>query len=127
MSRPTQPTGILGSIALWIVLMLAGCAHTAPSSEESASSDITMDRSSAFQPGDIREIGIPGTNVTFQLTYVPAGSWSIGSPEGEEGREADEGPAAVVELGAYWIGEWHGETAPNQYKAVVSPSQPLIK
>lgn len=106
MSRPTQPTGILGSIALWVVLMLAGCAHTAPSSEDQASSDITMDRSAAFQSGDIREIDIPGTPVSFQLTYVPAGSWSIGSPESEEGREADEGPATVVELGAYWIGRF---------------------
>jgi formylglycine-generating enzyme required for sulfatase activity len=59
-----------------------------------------------FQAGDVREINIPGTDVTFTLVYVPNGTYRIGSPEGEEGRENDEGPVQNVNTDGFWMGQF---------------------
>lgn len=46
---------------------------------------------------------IPGTDISFTLSRIPEGAFTIGSPESEIGREPDEGPQRVVSLEAYWI------------------------
>jgi sulfatase modifying factor 1 len=48
---------------------------------------------------------IPGTDVGFRMIPVPGGSFRMGSPDGEEGRSADEGPAFEVTVPPFWIGE----------------------
>jgi formylglycine-generating enzyme required for sulfatase activity len=48
---------------------------------------------------------VPGTGIKFKMVAVPAGSFMMGSPETETGRDADEGPQKKVQLGAFWIGE----------------------
>ncbi|GAA4307652.1 formylglycine-generating enzyme family protein [Compostibacter hankyongensis] len=48
---------------------------------------------------------IPNTEVSFRMIPVPAGSFLMGSPEGESGRNADEGPQTRVKVSAFWIGE----------------------
>ena len=47
---------------------------------------------------------IPGTDVTFQMIPVPGGTFRMGSPDGEAGRNADEGPAFEVVVEPFWIG-----------------------
>jgi formylglycine-generating enzyme required for sulfatase activity len=47
---------------------------------------------------------IPGSTVKFKMVPIPAGSFSIGSPESEKGRDADEGPQKKVTLSAFWMG-----------------------
>jgi formylglycine-generating enzyme required for sulfatase activity len=47
---------------------------------------------------------IPTTNVSFEMILVPGGTFEMGSPPGESGREADEGPRHSVTVGAFWIG-----------------------
>ena len=48
---------------------------------------------------------IPGTSVTFEMVAVPGGTFTIGSPDAEAGRQADEGPQAEVTLKPFWIGK----------------------
>lgn len=48
---------------------------------------------------------IPGAAVKFKMIAIPAGTFTIGSPPSEKGRDDDEGPQKKVELSAFWIGE----------------------
>lgn len=51
------------------------------------------------------EVQIPGTDVTFEMVPVPGGKFKVGSPEGEVGRESDEGPQVEIEVAPFWIGK----------------------
>ncbi len=46
---------------------------------------------------------IPGAQVSFDMVAVPGGTFLMGSPDSEKGREADEGPQHPVELKPFWI------------------------
>ena len=46
---------------------------------------------------------IPNTKITFEMVPVPAGTFLMGSPEGETGRAPDEGPQHKVSLKAFYI------------------------
>src|SRR5687767_13091238 len=48
---------------------------------------------------------IPGTSVKFKMVAIPAGTFTIGSPASEKGREEDEGPQKKVQLSSFWIAE----------------------
>ena len=48
---------------------------------------------------------IPETQVTFDMVPVPAGTFEMGSPESEPGRQADEGPQHTVKLPAFYMGK----------------------
>ncbi len=50
-------------------------------------------------------VTIPGTQVTFEMIPVPAGTFMMGSPESEPDRSADEGPQVKVSLDPFWIGK----------------------
>jgi formylglycine-generating enzyme required for sulfatase activity len=47
---------------------------------------------------------IPGTDVTFRMIPVPGGSFRMGSPADEEGRDDAEGPAVEVTVEPFWMG-----------------------
>jgi len=47
---------------------------------------------------------IPGTDITFKMVPVPAGSFTLGSPATEDGRDETEGPACEVEVAPFWMG-----------------------
>jgi formylglycine-generating enzyme required for sulfatase activity len=51
------------------------------------------------------EQSIPGTEVSFQMIAIPAGSFVMGSSENQKGHQPDEGPATEVKLSAFWIEE----------------------
>jgi formylglycine-generating enzyme required for sulfatase activity len=46
---------------------------------------------------------IPNTKVTFDMVPVPAGTFTMGSPDSEAGHAADEGPQHKVTLPAFYI------------------------
>lgn len=48
---------------------------------------------------------IPNSGVSFKMVAVPAGSFRIGSPDNEQYRNPDEGPAKDVQLDQFWMGE----------------------
>ncbi|MBX9625022.1 MAG: formylglycine-generating enzyme family protein [Gemmataceae bacterium] len=41
----------------------------------------------------------------FDMVYVPGGEFTMGSPEGEAGREPIEGPQHRVKVGGFWMGK----------------------
>jgi len=57
----------------------------------------------ATQAGEPVERTIPGTSVSFTTTLIPGGSFLLGSPDDEQGRDADEGPQRRVTLGSFWM------------------------
>lgn len=46
---------------------------------------------------------IPGTEVKIEMIAIPGGTFLMGSPNNEEGREADEGPVHPVTIGPLWV------------------------
>jgi formylglycine-generating enzyme required for sulfatase activity len=46
---------------------------------------------------------IPGSKVTFEMVAIPAGTYLMGSPETEKGRNADEGPQHPVTVKGFWM------------------------
>jgi len=57
--------------------------------------------------GVFAEFSVPGENdswVTQRMRWIPAGSFRMGSPEGEPGRQDNEGPQHQVKITrAFWI------------------------
>ncbi len=47
---------------------------------------------------------IAGTDVTFRMVPIPGGEFSMGSPDSEVGRKADEGPRHRVKIEPFWMG-----------------------
>jgi formylglycine-generating enzyme required for sulfatase activity len=47
---------------------------------------------------------IPDTKISFDMVPIPAGTFTMGSPESEAGRQADEGPQHQVTLPAFYMG-----------------------
>jgi sulfatase modifying factor 1 len=58
---------------------------------------------------------IPGTGISFNMVAIPGGTFTMGSPPDEPGREPDEGPVVQVELDSFFIGKV--EVTWNEYLA----------
>jgi formylglycine-generating enzyme required for sulfatase activity len=93
-------------VAVFLMMSALGCATSKVAPIGADEGAQAAQRGDAFLPGDTRTVNIPGTDVSFNLVYVPAGRYSIGSPEDEPGRDPDEGPRHEVELSGYWIGQF---------------------
>lgn len=52
------------------------------------------------------ETMIPGTKVKYQMIPVPGGTFTMGSPEDEQGRLEDEGPQFEVVVKPFWMGKY---------------------
>ncbi|MBI3877592.1 MAG: SUMF1/EgtB/PvdO family nonheme iron enzyme [Verrucomicrobia bacterium] len=48
---------------------------------------------------------IPGTDVSFVMMPIPAGEFTMGSPDSEKGRKPDEGPQHKVKISPFWMGQ----------------------
>ena len=48
---------------------------------------------------------IPGTPAKFDMVAIPGGEFLMGSPAGETGRKADEGPQKKVKISPFWMGK----------------------
>ena len=86
---------------------------------------------------------IPGTDVSFALQPIPAGTFTVGSPTSEKNRNADEGPQAKVAVGAFWMGQkevtWNeyeifmfatdaaGNASKGEADAVSHPTKPYVE
>ncbi len=47
---------------------------------------------------------IPGTDIRFKMVPIKGGSFTLGSPQNEKGRKADEGPAKKVKIDDFFMG-----------------------
>src|SRR5215831_1790892 len=44
---------------------------------------------------------IPGTKVSFHMVSIPGGTFTMGSPQDEQGRSEDEGPQHQVQINPF--------------------------
>jgi len=58
---------------------------------------------------------VPTTHITMSMKAIPGGSFNMGSPEDEWGRNADEGPRHLVNVSPFFMGEF--EVTWDQYWA----------
>jgi len=58
-----------------------------------------------------------GKGVTLEMVYIPEGSFLMGSPKTEKGRDSDEGPQHQVMLEPFYMGKYPVTQA--QYEAVM--------
>lgn len=59
----------------------------------------------ASKPSGSYSETIPGSSVTFEMVALPGGTFTLGSPASEAGRDPDEGPRVEVTLKPFWIGK----------------------
>jgi formylglycine-generating enzyme required for sulfatase activity len=50
------------------------------------------------------EQSIPGSSLKFKMVAIKGGSFTMGSPENEKGRDADEGPQKKFTISPFWMG-----------------------
>lgn len=84
----TKPKGVTKYI---LPFFLMGVTYTA----------FTQDKSGKFEAYTQT---VPGENFSFKMAAIPAGSFTMGSPDKESGRQPDEGPAKKVQVSAFWMG-----------------------
>lgn len=73
---------------------------------------LSLSGQNASEP-EVREDTITGTEVSFKLVHIPAGTFLMGSPADEAKRGEDEGPQKEVKLDAFWLGMY--EVTFNEY------------
>lgn len=83
--RVVGPTRGWAVCALLVVLLAAGRASSTPVQRD-------------------ERVKIPGTDVSFDLVYVPGGTFRMGSDAGAPGADDDEIPAHEVRVAPFWIG-----------------------
>jgi formylglycine-generating enzyme required for sulfatase activity len=77
----------------------------------------------APKPGQEMSIDL-GNGIKMEFVWIPAGSFQMGSPDGETGRKDNEGPAHEVTISSgFWMGKY--EVTQEQYGQVTgnNPSQ----
>ena len=52
----------------------------------------------------VYEQTIPGSSVKFKMVPIKGGQFTMGSPETEKGRDADEGPQKNFTISPFWMG-----------------------
>lgn len=53
--------------------------------------------------GDTYQQQLPGSDLFIEMTYIPGGTFLMGSPANEDGREKNEGPQIEVEVEPFWM------------------------
>jgi len=78
----------------------------------------SVDTASKKVPVEGKAWNLPlNPTVSIPMNWIPAGTFTMGSPANEPGRKADEGPQATVTLTkGYWLGKT--EVTIGQWKAV---------
>ncbi|HWH71159.1 MAG TPA: SUMF1/EgtB/PvdO family nonheme iron enzyme, partial [Candidatus Sulfotelmatobacter sp.] len=74
-------------------------------------------------PGEMKLYtnSIPGTHVAYVMVPIPAGEFTMGSPEAEAKRKADEGPQHKVKIEPFWMGQC--EVTWNEYELFMYPDE----
>ncbi len=70
--------------------------------------------------GEVRSL----TGHAIKFCWCPAGSFRMGSPPDEEGRDGDEGPVTVTLSHGFWLGQT--EVTQEQWKAVMG-TEPWVE
>ncbi|MDB4663166.1 formylglycine-generating enzyme family protein [bacterium] len=100
-------------LAILVSMMLAGCGEetsVAPTPTEEPSKEVSVAPTTTEEP-----ITIPGLNL--EMMPIPAGTFLMGSPNDEEGRDNDEGLHTVTITKPFWLGKT--EVTQALWKAVM--------
>jgi len=62
---------------------------------------------------------ISGTGVGFEMVSIPGGEFTMGSPDSEKDRQADEGPQVKVKISPFWMGKL--EVTWSEYELFMRP------
>ncbi len=119
--------GIAAAVAAGLALVFAGGwwlgAKRNTRSSRSAEGDSSgeQDRreeggSAGLKAGDMKTFTLPG-GVEMEMVYVEPGSFTMGSPESEAGREKDETQHRVTLTKGFWIGKY--PVTQRQWQALV--------
>jgi formylglycine-generating enzyme required for sulfatase activity len=68
---------------------------------------------------------IPGTDVTFEMQPIPGGTFLLGSPPQEAGRNPDEGPQIEIRIEPFWMAS--REVTWREYKQYMALYEPFKK
>lgn len=96
MSRQRTFVAVALSAALWA----GGATGGEPGNETLDAGDTTV--AAEMKP---YTQAIPGTAVQFDMVPIPGGKFLMGSPAGEPGHSADEGPQHEVTIAPFWMGK----------------------
>ena len=66
-----------------------------------------------------------GNGVTLEMVEIPGGTFIMGSPENEAGRDSDEGPQHQVTVPAFFMGKY--ELTQAQYQAIMGSNPSAFK
>ena len=119
--------GIAAAVAAGLALVFAGGwwlgakRNTRSSRSAEGDSSSEQDRreaggSSGLKAGDTKTFTLPG-GVEMEMVYVEPGSFTMGSPESEEGHEEDEKQHRVTLTEGFWIGKY--PVTQRQWKELV--------
>lgn len=90
-------------LLLLLAVIFSMCSSVKTMDDASSSGMTTKPAPQELQPKEATH-ALPGTDVTFKMVYIPAGSFQMGSPADELGRSDDEGPQHKVSVDAFWMG-----------------------
>src|SRR5207249_8405830 len=90
----------------WCVVSLAVVAALGPDRAIPAHGAL-LDNPPAITPAQHKPytVTIPGSPVKFDMVAIPGGTFLMGSPANEAGRQPDEGPQHLVTIRQFWMGK----------------------
>lgn len=108
--------------AIWpegLVLVARKIEEAGPQDEASLAAAIhqrIVDALDVTSPADMKPYTqeLPWAGVDFDMVVIPGGSFTMGSPESESKRGADEGPQRMVDIEPFWMGKT--EVTWNEYE-----------
>jgi formylglycine-generating enzyme required for sulfatase activity len=100
MSRPIQHS-LRPIFALTIPALLLTLYWHAPAASQDTGKVPTVDK--ATHKAYTEKLA---EDVSFEMLPIPGGVFSMGSPAGEKGRGADEGPQHPVQIKPFWMGKF---------------------
>ncbi len=110
-------------VAATAFVFVSGCGKRDTRSSRSSDGDSSSERdrreaggSDGLKAGDTKTFTLPG-GVEMEMVYVAPGSFTMGSPESEEGRGEDETQHRVTLTKGFWLGKY--PVTQRQWKELV--------
>jgi len=136
MKKTLHKKGVLLALALLVSVCAIACGPRESSGEKRDQQPATGEAAPPAKPGGIpkaseapkpRDVDTAdlGGGMKMELVYVPAGSFQMGSPDSEQGRNDSEGPVHTVELDGFWMAKY--EVTQEQYEAVMGKNPSNFK
>jgi formylglycine-generating enzyme required for sulfatase activity len=122
--RPIRPARFFWALAV----LLSGLSLSPGQGAETTPADAKTAPAAPASPpkaGQTCTVSLP-SNVTLDLVPIPAGTFTMGSPDTEDGRLIDEGPQHVVTISKnFWLGKYPVTQA--QYLALIGENPSVFR